>query len=952
MALYRKYRPATFQEVVGQEHVTGPLSVALDSGRINHAYLFSGPRGCGKTSSARILARSLNCEHGPTSTPCGVCNSCRSLAPGGPGNLDVTELDAASHNGVEDMRELRDRAFYAPAESRYRVFIIDEAHMITSAGSNALLKIVEEPPEHLVFIFATTEPEKVIGTIRSRTHHYPFRLLTPQTMRGLLQRTVAAEGVHVDDAVYPLIIRAGGGSPRDSLSVLDQLLAGAGPEGLTYDMAVPLLGVTDASLIDAAIDALAAGDAGGLYTTVNQVIEAGHDPRRFTQDLLDRLRDLMILEVVPEAIESGLVDAPADHVSTLQQEATAFGSGQIARLASLVNDGLDEMRGATSPRLLLEILCARMLLPGAGLGGGIGASVAPAAPTSAGPGNRSGLRGAAAARQAISDAAARRAAAAGGAAKSQPTPEAQRQPEPAASTTPQQSRQPEPGADAGVQPGAQQRVAQQPGAAAQRPHERQEPQRGEQPQAKPQPEPQERSQQETQPEPQRSERPRTADEPRDQAARAHAKWGELMAAITKQNATTAILLTGARVLGVRDGVLVLGHHTGALASRLSAPEHKQLVLNALHEVLGLDLDVRFEVGTNPRKAGFEPLDEPKPAPTWNPSREQSAEAEPEPAKDEQEASAEAEPGIQTAPAPEPERKEGEASEPPAAPTAPDVEPESQDDVEAQAEVAESTEDTTAAEDQVQETAGPGPQAPEAVRPQASAQAAPTSVWGEPAKLGGAEPETAAPQAPSPAQEQQVRPQARPQPRSQPQPPSAPRPQRGSTASQDSAGEERKPRRWELMRKAAHQNPNSADAVSVPHMPSTSFSNGVPLPPEPEEFGYEGGAPEFEEEQVPAPSRSPESGRSPEQVRAPEPVRPDARPQQAAPPNPDPAPAPEQPAREGAGGVEKHDAHTPDEESEEEQEMREAAAQPKNWDHRDAKAIAMELLEAELGARPL
>lgn len=365
MALYRKYRPASFAEVVGQEQVTGPLSVALDSGRINHAYLFSGPRGCGKTSSARIMARSLNCEQGPTSTPCGVCSSCMSLAPGGPGNLDVTELDAASYRGVDDMRELRDRAYYAPAKSRYRVFIIDEAHMITTEGSNALLKIVEEPPEHLIFIFATTEPEKVIGTIRSRTHHYPFRLLTPQAMRGLLQRTCEAEGVQVDESVFPLVIRAGGGSPRDSLSILDQLLAGAGPEGLTYESALPLLGVTDITLIDSAINALATRDAAELFRTVDNVIEAGHDPRRFVTDLLERLRDLMILQAVRDAFDMGLVDAPADRAEELRAEAARFSTGALAQLADAVNERISDMRGATSPRLLLEILCAHLLIGGA-----------------------------------------------------------------------------------------------------------------------------------------------------------------------------------------------------------------------------------------------------------------------------------------------------------------------------------------------------------------------------------------------------------------------------------------------------------------------------------------------------------------------------------------------------------------------------------------------------------
>jgi DNA polymerase-3 subunit gamma/tau len=365
LALYRKYRPATFADVVGQEHVTEPLRTALSAGRVNHAYLFSGPRGCGKTSSARILARSLNCEQGPTADPCGVCGSCVALAPEGPGNIDVIELDAASHGGVDDARELRDRAFYAPAESRYRVFIVDEAHMVTTQGFNALLKIVEEPPEHLVFVFATTEPEKVLSTIRSRTHHYPFRLIPPGTLRTLLERICADEGALVAPPVFPLVIRAGGGSARDTLSIMDQLLAGAGPEGVTYERAMALLGVTDVGLIDDTVDALAARDGAAVFETVDRLVEAGHDPRRFAADLLDRLRDLTLLNAVPDAAARGLVDAPGDELERMIDQATRLGAATLSRYAEIVHTGLTDMRGATAPRLLLELLCGRMLLPAA-----------------------------------------------------------------------------------------------------------------------------------------------------------------------------------------------------------------------------------------------------------------------------------------------------------------------------------------------------------------------------------------------------------------------------------------------------------------------------------------------------------------------------------------------------------------------------------------------------------
>ncbi|MEU3508825.1 DNA polymerase III subunit gamma and tau [Streptomyces longwoodensis] len=365
LALYRRYRPESFAEVIGQEHVTDPLQQALRNNRVNHAYLFSGPRGCGKTTSARILARCLNCEKGPTPTPCGECDSCRDLARNGPGSIDVIEIDAASHGGVDDARDLREKAFFGPARSRYKIYIIDEAHMVTSAGFNALLKVVEEPPEHLKFIFATTEPEKVIGTIRSRTHHYPFRLVPPGTLREYLGEVCQKEAIPVEEGVLPLVVRSGAGSVRDSMSVMDQLLAGAGSEGVTYAMATSLLGYTDGSLLDSVVEAFATGDGAAAFEVVDRVIEGGNDPRRFVADLLERLRDLVILAAVPDAAEKGLIDAPVDVLERMQAQADVFGAAELSRAADLVNEGLTEMRGATSPRLQLELICARVLLPAA-----------------------------------------------------------------------------------------------------------------------------------------------------------------------------------------------------------------------------------------------------------------------------------------------------------------------------------------------------------------------------------------------------------------------------------------------------------------------------------------------------------------------------------------------------------------------------------------------------------
>jgi DNA polymerase-3 subunit gamma/tau len=364
LALYRKYRPSVFADVIGQEHVTVPLSNALESGRTHHAYLFSGPRGCGKTSSARIMARSLNCEKGPTPNPCGQCQSCKDLVANGPGSLDVIELDAATHGLVDDARDLRDKAFFAPVQSRYKIYIIDEAHQLGPGAANALLKVVEEPPAHVIFIFATTEPDKLIATIRSRTHHYPFRLVPPGTLAAHLEKVCNAEGVKVAKGVIPLVVRASGGSVRDALSVLGQLLAGAGKDGVSYEIAIQLLGFTDGALLDDAIDAIAAHDGATLFKTIDRVIESGHDPRRFTSDMLERIRDLMIVDALKDSTANSILrDMPDDQMERMRNQANRIGTANLSRAADIAAEGLTQMRGATAPRLILELICGRILLP-------------------------------------------------------------------------------------------------------------------------------------------------------------------------------------------------------------------------------------------------------------------------------------------------------------------------------------------------------------------------------------------------------------------------------------------------------------------------------------------------------------------------------------------------------------------------------------------------------------
>uniref|UniRef100_UPI003BA01972 DNA polymerase III subunit gamma and tau n=1 Tax=Microbacterium sp. SA075R TaxID=3121522 RepID=UPI003BA01972 len=384
-ALYRRYRPETFGEMIGQAQVTDPLMTALRGDRIGHAYLFSGPRGCGKTTSARILARCLNCAEGPTDTPCGRCDSCVELSRTGGGSLDVVEIDAASHNGVDDARDLRERAIFAPARDRFKIFILDEAHMVTPQGFNALLKLVEEPPAHVKFIFATTEPDKVIGTIRSRTHHYPFRLVPPAAMLAYVEKLCAEEGVAVAQGVLPLVVRAGGGSPRDTLSILDQLIAGSENDSVTYERAVALLGYTHAELLDEVVDAFALADAGSAFGAVDRVVQTGQDPRRFVDDLLERLRDLIVIAATGAGASAVLRGIPSDELERMGQQAERFGAERLSRTADIVSAALDGMTGATSPRLQLELMIARVLTHGAAAAPAGGAPAAGTASRSARP---------------------------------------------------------------------------------------------------------------------------------------------------------------------------------------------------------------------------------------------------------------------------------------------------------------------------------------------------------------------------------------------------------------------------------------------------------------------------------------------------------------------------------------------------------------------------------------
>jgi DNA polymerase-3 subunit gamma/tau len=615
-ALYRRYRPETFAEVIGQDHVTGPLMQALRSGRVNHAYLFSGPRGCGKTTSARILARTLNCAkntpESPIDTPCGECPSCVDLARGSSGSLDVVEIDAASHNGVDDARDLRERATFAPARDRYKIFILDEAHMVTPQGFNALLKIVEEPPPHIKFIFATTEPDKVIGTIRSRTHHYPFRLVPPDVLSPYLELLCGSEGIEVGGGVLPLVTRAGGGSVRDSLSVMDQLIAGATGGVVDYDLAVGLLGFTHATLLDDVVDALAARDGGSIFRVVDQIIATGHEPRRFVEDVLERLRDLIVIGVSGDAASAVLRGIPSDQLDRMRTQAGRLGVAELSRAADLVNAALTEMTGATSPRLHLELLCARLLLPGAddgaaGLAARIdrlerGGTIASGAPAPSGPGRDAvpdraqaggpttgGLAGAAAAR-AVLDARKKRGEPGQPPATQEPAP-ASAAPE-AAPAVP--AAAPEPGPTAEVAP--TQAPAAEPAPVAQEP----EPVRA---QAAPVQQAPAVSAPEQAAAPAAGPAVSQGAEPGVTTETVRRRWPEVLGALAAARVTWSLVGPNAQVAALEGNTLKLGFAAPGLARTFSNTRHTSAVEEAVYQTLGIRVRVEATLDEGPSAGG-------------------------------------------------------------------------------------------------------------------------------------------------------------------------------------------------------------------------------------------------------------------------------------------------------------------------------------------------------------
>ena len=606
-ALYRRYRPESFADVIGQEHVTEPLMQALRTGRVNHAYLFSGPRGCGKTTSARILARCLNCEQGPTPTPCGTCDSCTALARGGAGSVDVIEIDAASHGGVDDARDLRERASFGPAQSRYKIYIIDEAHMVTPQGFNALLKIVEEPPEHVKFVFATTEPEKVIGTIRSRTHHYPFRLVPPARLQEYMEQLCAAEGVCVEPGVLSFVVRAGGGSVRDSLSVLDQLIAGSDERGLTYEGAAALLGFTDGELLDRAVTAFGAGDAAGVFTVIDAVIETGLDPRRFVEDLLERFRDLIVISAAPDGAGAILRGLPGDQIERMRQQAGVFGPASLSRAADIINAGLTEMTGATSPRVQLEIIAARVLLPAAAGESGYAARLdrlerrldVGGVPTSEG-GHAPRPASAPAAAAPVAQASATPAQAPAPAA---PAPQQSAPQQPAPQYDAPDYDEPDYGEpDRGEPQRSRQQAEQRPPAAAQQPVAAAPApvpeQRAEEPRAPGAPVPEPAPMQ--QPAPQQSAPQQPAPEPSPEPATSshldvealRRAWPDVLGRIYQmRRATWTFLSEHAQVISYDGQRLVLGIATEGLANAFRQGSHSEVVRQALIDALGVDARV-------------------------------------------------------------------------------------------------------------------------------------------------------------------------------------------------------------------------------------------------------------------------------------------------------------------------------------------------------------------------